>query len=773
MKGDVKPLDPPVVEEAQGDVLDPDRSATVRVDDYGFMEEGDVVRLRWMGTKSNNDPTLYTATRPITENTKGRPVRFPIPPEELSVLNGGTVLVTYSVYPIAGNGPFEPREGTRYRVGEAGALLPPPEVDYLDVGSGVLDPDRVPEWGTFLTVPKAANTMRGDDVTVYWRGRTGGPSDSFEDRLPVSDATAGDALPFPIEKWLVTANLDANVTARYVIMRDGEPLPSEPRTFRVGAAQVELDAPRIKEATGATLDPAAARDALTAVVEYDNEPDDKVKVTWTGNGAAGSTTTAWIDVGSVPLEIPLDKGVVAFNLGRTVSVSYEVQRNGQTLGSSDALPLSVGALSENALLPSKPKILEAQGNGDGTELDLGNVTGGATVHIDNWPLIAVGQRVWLWLRGKTSDGSTHDLPLWMSAAVNGSEVDRGYLEKVAPYSYLQELGDGSALTVEFEATFDQSTDEANAVPFPLRTYTVKAVPDVVPTIETLKDDLNRDIGQDASVVTASISLTGTAAAGQEVEILNGQTLLTTVSAPGGNWSAPNLPVSAGSSYSLTARGKYGSNPESTPPRTFTVASPLAVGPETVHLDTTRYYVFIHDTWEVPPPSYWPEEVYNVPVTGGVPPYYFTITAASGEKVIRVSETGQILPWRNSGWAHVTVSDSAGNSLVIQVGTTHLWQYQQAANRVTRTQADTYLAQKGLKMPNRAQMHDFYSRFAVAGANVCTTIGIQNNGPSDSTCWFWEDEIHSTNRWWFRNLGDGAEGGINLASQINCIGYKQG
>ncbi|WP_217649949.1 hypothetical protein, partial [Burkholderia ubonensis] len=109
VKGDVKPLDPPVVEEAQGDVLDPDRSATVRVDDYGFMEEGDVVRLRWMGTKSNNDPTLYTATRPITENTKGRPVRFPIPPEELSVLNGGTVLVTYSVYPIAGTSRFHRR----------------------------------------------------------------------------------------------------------------------------------------------------------------------------------------------------------------------------------------------------------------------------------------------------------------------------------------------------------------------------------------------------------------------------------------------------------------------------------------------------------------------------------------------------------------------------------------------------------------------------------------------------------------------------------------
>ncbi|WP_217649945.1 hypothetical protein, partial [Burkholderia ubonensis] len=196
-------------------------------------------------------PTLHTDTRLITENTKGQPVRFPIPPEELSVLNGGTVLVTYSVYPIAGNGPFEPREGTRYRVGEAGALLPPPEVDYLDVGSGVLDPDRVPEWGTFLTVPKAANTMRGDDVTVYWRGRTGGPSDSFEDSAPVSDATAGDALPFPIEKRLVTANLDANVTARYVIMRDGDPLPSEPRTFRVGAAQVEVPTIRsIEDAAG-------------------------------------------------------------------------------------------------------------------------------------------------------------------------------------------------------------------------------------------------------------------------------------------------------------------------------------------------------------------------------------------------------------------------------------------------------------------------------------------------------------------------------------------
>ncbi|KVV45841.1 hypothetical protein WT27_06980 [Burkholderia territorii] len=133
--GEVKALDAPVVVEANGGgTLDPVQTATVRIEPYTPMNAGDMVELRWLGTKANGDPTLYPRTIPITGPAVGNPVLIPIPEAEVEVLDGGRVEVSYQVYPIEG-GPLQSPAMT-YRVEGASGLLPVPEVLHED--SGVL-----------------------------------------------------------------------------------------------------------------------------------------------------------------------------------------------------------------------------------------------------------------------------------------------------------------------------------------------------------------------------------------------------------------------------------------------------------------------------------------------------------------------------------------------------------------------------------------------------------------------------------------------------------
>ncbi|MBV6752186.1 hypothetical protein KV580_17855 [Pseudomonas chlororaphis] len=122
-----------------------------------------------------------------------------------------------------------------------------------------------------------------------------------------------------------------------------------------------------------------------------------------------------------------------------------------------------------------PRILQATEDGNGAELDLAQVTGGATVRIESWPLIQVNQYVWLRLKGYKADGSEHDLTLWQAPGSRVSQgwVTQGYADNTARYDYLKELGKGTQLTVEFKASQTSSSDdEAEAVTFPLRIYTV-------------------------------------------------------------------------------------------------------------------------------------------------------------------------------------------------------------------------------------------------------------------------------------------------------------
>ncbi|SFL10173.1 hypothetical protein SAMN03159473_05729, partial [Pseudomonas sp. NFACC52] len=233
--------------------------------------------------------------------------------------------------------------------------------------------------------------------------------------------------------------------------------------------QLDLPPPRVKEALGNSLDPVDAKDTLTVVVRYDDMlPTDLLSVTWAGTAGAGSHTTDAEEVGTVgDREVPIPVAVLAFNLGKTVTVSYTVTRNNRaTTTPSDPLLLNVRDIAQSDL--PTPLIPEAANGGTGPELDLASFADDANVTVAPWPLIAIDQKVWLYCEGTKTDGTRHTITLQTATSLTADEVRIG-LSKPVPRGQLQLLRDRSDLNVVLQVTFNKAPDITEAISFPLRT----------------------------------------------------------------------------------------------------------------------------------------------------------------------------------------------------------------------------------------------------------------------------------------------------------------
>ncbi|POA18757.1 hypothetical protein C1894_29030, partial [Pseudomonas sp. FW305-3-2-15-E-TSA2] len=117
--------------------------------------------------------------------------------------------------------------------------------------------------------------------------------------------------------------------------------------------------------------------------------------------------------------------------------------------------------------------------------------------------------------------------------------------------------------------------ESEAVVFPVRTYTIKAIEDVRPEITRAENSKGEEILPGATTTDTSIKLKGKGAKGQKVQIKDGNTVKGTadVDPLSGDWefSVTGLTVA---SHSFTATAQYGSGVVSDP-RIVVVTAPTA------------------------------------------------------------------------------------------------------------------------------------------------------------------------------------------------------
>lgn len=475
-------LPAPSVDEANAGELDASvPRATVRIPPYPTMDVGDVVSLIWAGRRADGGAHLYHAERQISGSAKGKEVVLVVPTSEIAPLAGGTVQVWYEV--TAGDGiPLPPSQILSLRVSDAqGVILPPPSVDEAPDGM-VLDPDAVDLYAEVRIAPYPGMDI-DDRVDMYWMGSN--PNGSTSDWITIRPATLNKPVLFDVDKAYVTANDGGTVTINYTVTpHGGRPRPSMPLSLRVGN-QVS-STPTVKEAEGnATLDPIKAMDHLTVVVPTYHGwlPTDEVSVTWAGTPGAGSYTTPAQPLDS-SREVVLPVSLIAYNLDANVQVTYDVIRNGAPFLISRPLFLRVLGMPENALLDSRPQILQASNTEQGGGvLNLNAFTGNATIRIYIWPHIALGQPLWLRLYGKSVDGSDISLTIWQPPGPKVSEIwlAQGYYDVGVSGSYLRGLMQGSMLRVEFKVGFDMSRNEDNATVFPIRTYMVDDWKDSITT----------------------------------------------------------------------------------------------------------------------------------------------------------------------------------------------------------------------------------------------------------------------------------------------------
>lgn len=395
------------------------------------------------------------------------------------------------------------------QVGEPRLELPEPEV--AGVVNGVMPPDRD---GTTLTV-FYLDTHPGDVVTYCWVGsKTGTVCDS----ITLNSFTAGKPIQFTIGAGLIKNNKGGMVEAKYSIkLAAGGTSYSNPLTFRVGVA-LELKAPAIEQApNGSTLDPFAAEDALTAIINYDMRIGDKITVTLTGapgTPAGGSHTTAPVNVTTIGAQnIEIDTSVLAFNFGKSVSVHCTVSRDGESKD-SEVLVLAVLPIQDqDSRLPS-PII-----NGNtSSELDTNTLARGAKTRIARWSHNAQGQPLWL-LYLKDDD------PTPFAITYEATPTPAAGLPNVmypdTPVAALKALPNGARVRIEFRVGFDRSSDESKAVTFPVRNYTVKAKVWVTPTLNNVLDDKGVEVPEGQATLSTTLKLKGTATKGEKVELYDG------------------------------------------------------------------------------------------------------------------------------------------------------------------------------------------------------------------------------------------------------------
>ncbi len=119
----------------------------------------------------------------------------------------------------------------------------------------------------------------------------------------------------------------------------------------------------IKESSNGFLLPAAARYNLTVIIDFPWLPGDLLTITWAGTPGSGSYTSPRIPIGGFkpPFTTHINNILVAFNLGRTVIVSYTLYRGTEPPVVSQPLPLFIPLINQLDL--PLPVIKEANDEG--------------------------------------------------------------------------------------------------------------------------------------------------------------------------------------------------------------------------------------------------------------------------------------------------------------------------------------------------------------------------------------------------------------------------
>ncbi|CAI8791595.1 Ig-like protein group 2 [Pseudomonas sp. IT-347P] len=581
--GDVNMLPEPTIRELIGDTLEPDEHyATVDVR-YG-MKNGDLICLRWYGTRSNGDEYEHEVPHIVSDNeAKEGLITFYIDAEHIAALDNGTLDLSYVVANDA-PGLLDVRESERLlaKVEKARATLPRPEVEEAEPPGDVLDPSKVFD-SVHVLIGAEANTVSGDVLTYYWRSPI--PLASTGDWVPITTVSEGEPVRFRVDKKYVTSNIGQYVHVRYVLWRAVSQRYEYSATLvlLIGELVGDLPAPDVIQAVDGVLNPMHGLNGVDVSVSYPsmNADQDMIRLRWLGAPGAGTSDDLELPGhASGTVQFPMPRAIVGANIAKRVSIDYLVTRYMVTTP-SDMSDLYVSNFQDPENELPRPRIPQAK---DDT-LDLMEFTGDVTALLETWPFIDTKQCIWFFVDGTTTAGQSYRIPILDGVEINPAQIIAG-LDEVLRRSELMKLGHSTPASVGCKVAFDGTRNETSAIEFPRRQVTVRTRYDYVTPVITRVEDVRGEIEEGGKTRADEVIISGTATRGETIELFDaGSTSKGTAPVKDDSRWRATISTPTEKLYSITAKALYDADPVSSDPRTFTVK--FTQTPEILSLTDSR------------------------------------------------------------------------------------------------------------------------------------------------------------------------------------------
>ncbi|WP_146041296.1 Ig-like domain-containing protein, partial [Pseudomonas sp. MPR-ANC1] len=512
-----------------------DITVQVKLESADF-ELGDTVTLSWIGTPLNGKPLVHTESKPVVSIPSI--LEFKVPYAQIRAIAMGLGDASYVLTKKNGAPPLSSKRAFAEVIGDV-SMLPEPII--RELFGDTLEPDEA-QATVDVRYPDIAN---GDLINLIWAGtRAGGQSYRHEAQHTVSDNEARQGM---VTLYVTNEHIrvldQGRLDLSYRVSNDKVALygviESERLLVNVANLHATLPVPKVEEADPPdVLDPSGVLDSVHVLIDQARTlRKDILTYYWRAPDPLGSTSD-WLPITTVtegkPVRFRVDAQFVTGNIGGYVKVRYALWRAAtQKYEYSATLDLLIGEV----VSPTITSVTDSKGE----EIPDKGVTVETRVTLTGTASKGLKVRV---LDNDTPLGEpTADLTtgVW-TLPVTGLSVAVHRFKAKALY------GSGVESAIR----------------------ELQVVAQVTPSIDNVTDSKG-PVVQGGITFDRNVTVTGKASPNQKVRLRDGTNILHEPTANGsGVWTqvVSALTVRA---YSLTALALYGDGPESTPPRTFTVA----------------------------------------------------------------------------------------------------------------------------------------------------------------------------------------------------------
>lgn len=604
---------------------------------------------------------------------------FVIPNADLKAIAGGSAVVRYSLVQTGTtkNSKTTSITLTGLPVQLAALQLAGATGDVIDLSIVTGDPVTV-------RAPAYTGQTAGDRILLLWAGvdANGTPVIYSEEYTVQAGGETGE-VRFDVDRLHLEPLGGGTLQLSYQVVRAGGGTQISPvTTYNVTAVELVFPAPVIVQASDGVLSPMDVQAGAT------------FQVTYTGMRTTDTIKPIWNNIASI---IPWRKGeadetvesdvpatMIGAVLGKTIDVSYQVERDGKPYD-SDILKLTVGLIPADKL--TTPQITQATGG----SLDVGALQGDANITVDAWPFIAVGQKMWMRLEGS----SNLDLPDWQGYEISSPGAQATTVSKD---DYLINLTDGSTLRLILEVSFDGGLTRRA---FPVQSYTVIAVPDaVVPVITGVTTPEGTAVANGGFTSSTTLTLEGTAGPATQVRLYDGPAPLNPIDVNAqGRWTEQTTGLAV-SSHPFTARVVGAEDVASAEWVVEVTEIPLSI-------DTSPLVLNGHLVRSGRIPTHPPVGTTATRVaTGGTPPYRYSVSS----NAVDINETtGTVISYRNRQ-GEVTVTDSKGQTAHYTVSVSNVLEIDGWNGQQNYSNAASNAANYGGRIPSQYEWRDFRAAY---------------------------------------------------------------